>query len=76
MSEISSGDRIIFPALKFSFSRENLQLPGIGMMYGFLQSIQAREICAGVEFFPAAKTLQKLCRVLQAQGKVFHANAP
>lgn len=35
----------------FSRSLSSFRVPGIGTIYGFLQSIHAREICAGVAFF-------------------------
>ena len=47
----SSAVRSISEAPAFSCNRLNLRVPGIGTIHAFLQSIHARDICAGVAFF-------------------------
>lgn len=47
----SSSDNVMSAAPAFSCNRSGLRVPGMGTIHGFLQSIHAREICAGVAFF-------------------------
>ena len=51
---ISSALRVTSFAPRFSLIRASFRLPGIGMIYGFLQSIHARETWPFVAFFSAA----------------------
>lgn len=51
----SSAVRSISEAPAFSCNRLNLRVPGIGTIHAFLQSIHARDICAGVAFFSSVK---------------------
>ena len=44
----SSSDKRTSTAPAFSFNRSDLRVPGMGTIHGFLQSTQARDICAGV----------------------------
>lgn len=51
----ASGERRTPAAPAFSRMRSALRVPGMGTIQGFLQSIQARLICAGVAPFSAAR---------------------
>ena len=48
MACTSSAVNLMSAALAFSCRRLSLRVPGMGTIHGFLQSIHAREICAGV----------------------------
>ena len=52
----SSRERTTSAAPEFSRIRSTFRLPGMGTMYGFLHSIQAKEICAGVACLCSAKS--------------------
>lgn len=45
---------MMLAAAAFSAKRSGLREPGMGMIYGFLFIIQARDICAGVALFSVA----------------------
>ena len=52
----SAGESTTSAAPAFSHIRSTFRLPGMGTMYGFLHSIQAREIWAGVARFRSARS--------------------
>ena len=49
----SAGKSTTSAAFAFSRIRSDLRVPGIGIIQGFLQSIHAKAICAGVACFSA-----------------------
>ena len=60
MAATSSAESRISAAPAFSASRTRLRVPGIGTMYGFLQSIHASAICPLVAPFSAASLRRRV----------------